>query len=151
MLGFDGEYPAVHPNAKFWRFLLNNCKKSAVKHSILFTFVNLSPNFCPRLSEETDFHFQLGPNLLILHFLKILYLVSEKAHLLLKLSFKATQLQKMPECDIFQRALFCILASSMNLGTKRCFSYNRAAFMKRFYFHPLKTDHFGSFNAFLNK
>ena len=71
--------------------------------------------------------------------------------MLLKLSFKATQLQKMPECDIFQRALFCILASSMNLGTKRCFSYNRAVFMKRFYFHPLKTDHFGSFNAFLNK
>ena len=27
MLGFDGEYPAVHLKAKFWRFLVNNCKK----------------------------------------------------------------------------------------------------------------------------
>ena len=56
MLGYDGEYPAVHPIAKFWRFSVKNCKKSAVKHSIekpiLFNFVNLSPTFCPRLLEE---------------------------------------------------------------------------------------------------
>ena len=53
MLGFDGEYPAVQPKAKFWHFLVKNCKKSAVKHSIekpiLLNFVNLSPTFCPRL------------------------------------------------------------------------------------------------------
>ena len=53
MLGFDGEYPAVHPKAKFWSFLLKNCTKLAVKHSIekpiLFNFVNLPPSFCPRL------------------------------------------------------------------------------------------------------
>ena len=56
--GFDGEYPAVHPKAKFWRFLVKDYKKSAVKHSIeksIFlliynlNFVNLSPTFCPRL------------------------------------------------------------------------------------------------------
>ena len=41
----------------FWQ---KNCKKSAVKHSIekpiLFNFVNLTPTFCPRLSEETGCH-----------------------------------------------------------------------------------------------
>ena len=53
MLGFNGEFPAVHPKAKFWRFLVKNCKKSAVEHSIekpiLLNFVNLSPTFCPKL------------------------------------------------------------------------------------------------------
>ena len=34
MLGFEGEYPTVHPKAKFSRFLAKKCKKSAVKHSI---------------------------------------------------------------------------------------------------------------------
>ena len=42
-------YPAVQPKAKFWRFLVKNHKKSAVKHSIekpiLLNFVNLSPTF----------------------------------------------------------------------------------------------------------
>ena len=61
MLGFDGEYPEVHPNAKFLRFLVKNCKKSAVNNSIekstLLDFLNFSPIFFPRLSEETNFHF----------------------------------------------------------------------------------------------
>ena len=30
-LGFDGEYPAVHPKTKFWRLLVKN-SKTAVKH-----------------------------------------------------------------------------------------------------------------------
>ena len=51
---------------------------------------------------------------MILHFLKML--VFEKAHSLFKLIFKATKLQKVPEYDIFQKALFRTLASSMNLG-----------------------------------
>ena len=118
MLGFDGAYQAVQPRAKFWHFLVKNCKKSAVKHSIekpiLLNFVNLSPTFCPRLSEETNLHLWLGPDPLILHFLK--FLVFEKSHSLFKLIFKATQLQKIPEYDIFQKTLFCTLASSMNLG-----------------------------------
>ena len=54
------------------------------------------------LSDETDFHLWLGPDPLILHFLKIL--VFQKAHLLFKL------------IDIFQKTLFCTLESSMNLG-----------------------------------
>ena len=61
MLRSDGEYPALHPKANFLRFLVKICKKSAVKYSIenpiLLNFVNLSPTFSPRLSEETDFHF----------------------------------------------------------------------------------------------
>ena len=81
-LGFDGKYPTVH--------------KSAVKHSmekpILLNLVNLSKQFCPRLSEETDFHFRLGPDALILHFL--INLVFEKTHFLFKLIFVATQSQK---------------------------------------------------------
>ena len=53
MLGFDGEYPAALPKAKFWHFWVKNRKISAVKHSIekptFLNFVNLSPTFCPRL------------------------------------------------------------------------------------------------------
>ena len=49
-----------------------------------------------------------------LHFLKILEF--EKAHSLFKLIFKAAQLQKVPEYDIFQNTLFCTLATSMNLA-----------------------------------
>ena len=60
MLGFDGEYPAVQPKAKFCRFLVKTGKKSAVKYSIekriLLNFVNLSATFFPRLSEETEVH-----------------------------------------------------------------------------------------------
>ena len=33
-----------------------------------------------------------------------------------KLILKATQLQKIPEYDTFEKAHFCTLASSMNLG-----------------------------------
>ena len=53
ILWIDGEYPAVHPIAKFWRFLVKNCEKSAVKDStekpILLNFVKLPSTFCPRL------------------------------------------------------------------------------------------------------
>ena len=56
MLGFDVDYPAFHPNAKFWRFLVKNCKKSAVTHSkeklILPNFGNFSPIFCLRLQAK---------------------------------------------------------------------------------------------------
>ena len=61
VIGFDGEYPAVHPKAKFWRLLVKNCKKSAVNHStekpILVNFVNVFPKCCPTFSDETDFYF----------------------------------------------------------------------------------------------
>ena len=56
MLGFDGEYPAAQPKAKFWHSLVKNRKKSAVKHSIekhiLLDFGNLSPTLCPRLKAD---------------------------------------------------------------------------------------------------
>ena len=69
MLGLDGEFPAVHPIAKFRHFLGKNCKKvsskalhrnlgnfkksdckkHSIEKSIFLNFVNLSPTFCPRL------------------------------------------------------------------------------------------------------
>ena len=56
MLGFDDEYPAVQPKAKFWHSLVKNREKSAEKHSIekpiLLDFGNLSPTFCPRLKAD---------------------------------------------------------------------------------------------------
>ena len=33
MLGFDAEFAAIHPIAKFRRFLVKNFKKSALNHS----------------------------------------------------------------------------------------------------------------------
>ena len=33
MPGFNGEYPAAYPKAKFRRFWVKSPKKSAVKHS----------------------------------------------------------------------------------------------------------------------
>ena len=97
ILGLDGEYPTVHPQFEFWCVLVKSCKKSNVKHSIenplLLNFVNLPSTFCPRLLEEPNFYFWLGPGPFILHFLKILAL--EKAHSFFKLIFKVTQLQKV--------------------------------------------------------
>ena len=56
MFGFDGEYSAVHPEAKFWHISLKGRKKSAVEQSIenpiLLNFVNLFRTFCPRLYLE---------------------------------------------------------------------------------------------------
>ena len=66
------------------------------------------------MSKETDFSLYLSPGTLILHFLKIL--IFEKVLSLLKLTFKATQLEKVAEYHIFQKTLSYTLASSMNLG-----------------------------------
>ena len=52
------------------------------------------------------------PNFDVFWYAKLIF---ENAHSLYKFTFKATQLQKIPEYDIFQKTLFCILASSMNL------------------------------------
>ena len=53
MLGFDGEYPAIHPKAKFWHFSGKSRAKSAVKQSIekpiLLNFVDLYAIFCTRM------------------------------------------------------------------------------------------------------
>ena len=50
----------------------------------------------------------------MLHFLETL--IFEKAHTHYKLIFKASQSEKVPEYDMFQKTLFCTLASTMNLG-----------------------------------
>ena len=66
MFGFNGEYPAVNPKVKFWRFSLKNCKISVVKNSIekpiLLNFMNLSLTFCPRLYIEIS-HCIIDPKL----------------------------------------------------------------------------------------
>ena len=46
-LGFDGKYPIVHKSAV----------KQSMEKPILLSLVSLSKKFCPRLSEETNFHF----------------------------------------------------------------------------------------------
>ena len=66
------------------------------------------------MSEETELHLYLGRETLILHFVK--FLLFKKSHLLFKLIFQATQLQKVPKYDIFQKTLFFTLVSNMNLG-----------------------------------
>ena len=149
---FDGKYPALDQKTKFCRVLVKDWKKSAAKHSIekaiLLNFVNLYLTFCPRLSEETDFYFWLGLSPLIWYLLLIL--LFEKTHLVFKLIFKATQLQKVPEYDIFPEILFNTLVSSMNLGLKPVL-VAAAQCLKKIYFYRLKTDHLWCFNALLNK
>ena len=53
--------PSRSTKKQILTFGRENRKKPAVKHSIeqpiLFNFVNLSRIVCPRLSEETYFHF----------------------------------------------------------------------------------------------
>ena len=92
----------------FWSKLT---KKSPVKHSIekpsFLNFESLSPTLCTRLSEETYFHFWLSPDPFILHFLKIL--VFEKTHLLFKLIFKATELQKNAAIRCLSKNYFALL------------------------------------------
>ena len=88
--------------------------KNLIQKAIFFNFLNISPLFCPRLSQETNFHFKLLLHSLIVLNLKIL--VFEKSHSLFKLIFKATQLREIPEYDIFRKILHCFLALSINLG-----------------------------------
>ena len=109
---------STQPAAQIPTFSVKNSKKSAVKHSIekpiLLNFVYLSTIFYPRLSEEIEFHFKLGPDPLILHFLKNLEF--QKTHLPFKVIFRATQLQQRPKCGIFQKALLFTLVSITNSG-----------------------------------
>ena len=52
MLGIDGEYP---PERQISLSVVQNCEKSAVKHSRgkpILNFVNLSAIFSPRLSTK---------------------------------------------------------------------------------------------------
>ena len=51
-----------------------------------------------------------------MHFLQIL--ASQRTHSLLKLTFRAAELQQSPKFGIFQKALFCILTSGTNLVLK---------------------------------
>ena len=93
MLGFDGKYPAVYPKVKFWICLQSFVQDCLRKQIFISNSVQVP---------------------LVLYFLKIL--VFEKAHLLFKLIFKATQLENVPEYDTFQKTVFCTLVSNMNLG-----------------------------------
>ena len=121
------------PNFDSKKSQKTSCKTFHKKPTLL-NFVNLPTTFPPRLSEETKFHFYLGPDPLILNFLKIL--VFEKTHLLFKLIFKLTQLQKIPEYDIFRNTNLHF-SVKYEFGTKRRSICSRALFMKRFYFSLL--------------
>ena len=124
MFGFDYEYLVAHSKNKFWRFFGQKLKKqSVVKHSIgkpfSLNFVNLLPTFCPILFKETDRYFELDLDTLIIFYFNLFFLkilVFQKSPSLLKLIFKATQLQKIPEYDNFPKKVFCNLALGMNLG-----------------------------------
>ena len=112
MLGFDGEYPAVHPKTKFWGFLVKNCKKYFKKNLFcLSSWICLQPFVQNCLRKQIVISNSVQT---LWFYLKSLEF--ENAHSLFKLIFKATQLQKISEYDIFRKTLFCPLASSMNLG-----------------------------------
>ena len=53
------------------------------------------------------------PDLLIINFLNIIGF--KRTHQLFNLIFMITHLQQRPKYDIFQKALFCTLASNTNL------------------------------------
>ena len=109
------DWTQKNPKAKFWRLSVKNHKKAPAKHSIgnsiSLNFMNLSTALGPILSEETDFHFYFGPDLLILYFLKILVFQKTRS---LKLIFRAMQLRR-PKHNILQKTLFCTPASSTKL------------------------------------
>ena len=56
-----GNYSPSHAKDTLWPVVLDNCEKSAVKHSLekpfLFNFVNLSTISFPGLFGKTHFHF----------------------------------------------------------------------------------------------
>ena len=98
-------------------FLVKKSKQAGVKHSMKKLF-SLTLKICLQTLAQYCLRKQIfipisvqNPSFYI--FLKIL--LFEKAHLLFNLIFNATQLQKIPEYDIFQKTLFCALASTMNL------------------------------------
>ena len=151
MIGFDGEYPTIHPKTKFWRFLVKNCKKSAVKHSIekhiLLNFVNLSSSLLSKIVRGNWFSFLNRSRLLDFTFSEDFSIFS----ILFKMIFKETQLQKMPEYDIFQKNTILDFSVKYEFGTTRCSSCSRAVFVKWFYFYLLKTDHFLGCNCIVKQ
>ena len=92
-----------------------SCKTFIEKPIFLFCFLKFvnSTTCSPRLSEETDFHSQYGPDSLVFRFLKIL--VFQNTYFLFKLMFRATDLQQKLKYAMLQKALFCTLASGTNL------------------------------------
>ena len=145
MLGFHGEYPAVHQKAKFCQFFVETYKKSAVKHFMekasLLNFENLSRIFCPRLSKGTDFYFKLGLDSLTFHFLKIL--LFENTHSLFTFTIHPL-LFTLPKGALIYLSKNTILHSSIKyaFGKKTFSSGSRAVFMESYCFYLLKTDHF---------
>ena len=110
----------MSPKSIILTVMLKKCKKSAVKPSketfVLLNFVNISTILCPLLSEKTYFIFLTQPRP---HWMSILQiLVFYKSDSLLKLIFRATDLQQRPIFDILEKPRNYTLASSWNFVLK---------------------------------
>ena len=95
MLGNDGRQAISRPpKRQILTVKLQNCKKSAVKHSIekpvILNFLNLSTIIYPRLYEKIYFHLNSTHTPWNLHFFYIL--VFQKTHSVLELIFRANEL-----------------------------------------------------------
>ena len=123
------------PITQILTFLKKSRKKSAVKLSIekpiSLSFVNLFITIFPRVSEKTDFYFQLGPD--PSNFSED-FSISKDPFVLQKLIFRANLSKQRPKIDKFQKQLFSTLALSAKLRLKNSSDCSRAVFMKRFYF-----------------
>ena len=156
MFGFHGEYPAVRPKAKFWRYLVKNCKKSAVKHSIENLFcrilwICLQPFVQDCLKTQVSIS-----NSLQVPWFYIFWRFWYFRRLVLFSNWYLRQLRSKKYLNMiwiwyFSKNTILHFGVKYEFGTKRCSSCNRAVFKKRFYFNLLKTDHFWCFNALLNK
>ena len=87
--------------------------KGCARYIFASFFLNLNGSTCQTRKKLVKSSFRSREYFFFLHFLKIL--IFEIAHSLFKLIFKATQLEKVPEYEIFQKTLFCTLVSSMTL------------------------------------
>ena len=112
MIWLDGEYPAVHPQVKFSDFLVRNCKNSTVNHSIEKLILLHFVNFSSKLQNKFICNSVQAPWFYIfLRFYYLIRFIRFSNWYSIELSSK-----KVPEYDIFLKALFCTLASSVNLG-----------------------------------
>ena len=147
MLGFDGEYSAVQPKAKFWCFLVKDCKKSAVKHSIekpiLLKFLQFVSNLLSKIVWGNKISFVTCSRPLDFIFSKVFSLWKVSFALQIDISGKSvaknTSIWDLSKYSIFHFSV------KYEFDTKHCSSCSRAVINKRykiFDFFLLKTDHF---------
>ena len=94
--------------------------KTFHRKTYLTKFFDFVYNLLLKLSDETDFYFEIGSDPLILHFLTTLEF--QKTYWLFHLIFRDIQLQQRPKYDIFQKVIFCTVCVKYKFETKRCSS-----------------------------